>query len=219
MWTSNQQSEDPGFDPRRGCVVLSSSDPAVTSHLCRYRKGKFDLVVVSFLLQKKEKNYKRRKNCVEHQFLTWQQLVWPVIFFVEAKKKKYWMHWPGIEPGPPAWQARILPLNHQCFHTHHAHEFVQELYHGLTQSATCLLFLSTDLGFLVQLSVYVSWWCKQMRNFLFGEIFFLFYFQVVTVKSQIFVRYIILYFCTFEKSAKFSTGWNLFLSWGHRISM
>ena len=26
------------------------------------------------------------------------------------------MHWPGIEPGPPAWQARILPLNHQCFH-------------------------------------------------------------------------------------------------------
>ena len=19
------------------------------------------------------------------------------------------MHWPGIEPGPPAWQARILP--------------------------------------------------------------------------------------------------------------
>ena len=26
------------------------------------------------------------------------------------------MHWPGIEPGPPAWQASILPLNHQCFH-------------------------------------------------------------------------------------------------------
>ena len=26
------------------------------------------------------------------------------------------MHWPGIEPGPPAWQARILPLNHQCYY-------------------------------------------------------------------------------------------------------
>ena len=26
------------------------------------------------------------------------------------------IHWPGIEPGPPAWQARILPLNHQCLH-------------------------------------------------------------------------------------------------------
>ena len=23
------------------------------------------------------------------------------------------MHWPGIEPGPPSWQARILPLYHQ----------------------------------------------------------------------------------------------------------
>ena len=31
-------------------------------------------------------------------------------------KKNYIMHWPGIEPGPPAWQARILPLNHQCKH-------------------------------------------------------------------------------------------------------
>ena len=28
------------------------------------------------------------------------------------KKKK--LHRPGIEPGPPAWQARILPLNHRC---------------------------------------------------------------------------------------------------------
>ncbi len=24
------------------------------------------------------------------------------------------MHWPGIGPGSPTWQARILPLNHQC---------------------------------------------------------------------------------------------------------
>ena len=24
------------------------------------------------------------------------------------------VHWPGIEPGPPVWQARTLPLNHQC---------------------------------------------------------------------------------------------------------
>ena len=29
-------------------------------------------------------------------------------------EKKIRVHWPGIEPGPPAWQARILPLNHQC---------------------------------------------------------------------------------------------------------
>ena len=24
------------------------------------------------------------------------------------------LHWPGIEPGSLAWEARILPLNHQC---------------------------------------------------------------------------------------------------------
>ena len=30
---------------------------------------------------------------------------------IHVKKE---MHWAGIEPGPPAWQARILPLNHQC---------------------------------------------------------------------------------------------------------
>ena len=30
------------------------------------------------------------------------------------KGKQGRMHWPGIEPGSPAWEARILPLNHQC---------------------------------------------------------------------------------------------------------
>ena len=34
----------------------------------------------------------------------------------KRKEKNLRMHWPGIEPGPPAWQARILPLNHQCLH-------------------------------------------------------------------------------------------------------
>ena len=28
--------------------------------------------------------------------------------------KKQRLHWRGIEPRSPAWQARILPLNHQC---------------------------------------------------------------------------------------------------------
>ena len=31
-----------------------------------------------------------------------------------AKHKR--LHRPGIEPGPPAWQARILPLNQRCSH-------------------------------------------------------------------------------------------------------
>ena len=37
--------------------------------------------------------------------------------FVALNKQIYIlkkMYWPGIEPGPPAWQARTLPLNHQC---------------------------------------------------------------------------------------------------------
>jgi hypothetical protein len=29
-------------------------------------------------------------------------------------EKKNDVHWPGIGPGSPAWQASILPLNHQC---------------------------------------------------------------------------------------------------------
>ena len=32
---------------------------------------------------------------------------------IQKWRKKIDLHWPGIEPGPPAWQARILPLNHQ----------------------------------------------------------------------------------------------------------
>ena len=32
----------------------------------------------------------------------------------ETKKQKI-LHRPGIEPGPPAWQASILPLNQRCF--------------------------------------------------------------------------------------------------------
>jgi hypothetical protein len=36
------------------------------------------------------------------------------MFSVSIDKKKS-MHRPGIEPGPPAWQASILPLNHRCY--------------------------------------------------------------------------------------------------------
>ena len=31
------------------------------------------------------------------------------------KKEKKILHRPGIEPGPPAWQASILPLNQRCW--------------------------------------------------------------------------------------------------------
>ncbi len=32
-------------------------------------------------------------------------------------KIKKSLHRPGIEPGPPAWQASILPLNQRCADT------------------------------------------------------------------------------------------------------
>ena len=34
---------------------------------------------------------------------------------VSKKKNRKDMHQPGIEPGAPAWQASILPLNHWYF--------------------------------------------------------------------------------------------------------
>ena len=33
----------------------------------------------------------------------------------QFKKERKKLHRPGIEPGPPAWQASILPLNQRCF--------------------------------------------------------------------------------------------------------
>ena len=48
-------------------------------------------------------------------------LALPRIYHVYAESclvyqlvKLYNLHWPGNEPGSPAWQASILPLNHQC---------------------------------------------------------------------------------------------------------
>ena len=45
-------------------------------------------------------------------FLVRFHVIFIVLYFIFLYQKE--MHWPGIEPGPPAWQARILPLNHQC---------------------------------------------------------------------------------------------------------
>ena len=40
------------------------------------------------------------------------------LVFVESYlKKSIKMQRPGIEPGPPAWQARILPLNQRCLNS------------------------------------------------------------------------------------------------------
>ena len=38
------------------------------------------------------------------------------------------MHRPGIEPGPPTWQASILPLNHRCLQFVHILRKQEETY-------------------------------------------------------------------------------------------
>ena len=45
-------------------------------------------------------------------FIVWSGQKYSVLSITETKRD---LHRPGIEPGPPAWQASILPLNQRCF--------------------------------------------------------------------------------------------------------
>ncbi len=45
-----------------------------------------------------------------------------VILSKNSKKKKVRVHPPGIEPGSPAWQAEILPLDHGCLSAQNLHQ-------------------------------------------------------------------------------------------------
>ena len=40
-----------------------------------------------------------------------------IFMYSRISRTKQNLHRPGIEPGPPAWQASILPLNQRCFLT------------------------------------------------------------------------------------------------------
>ena len=42
--------------------------------------------------------------------------LWPLEKILKKREIKKDLHRPGIEPGPPAWQASILPLNHRCLY-------------------------------------------------------------------------------------------------------
>ena len=45
--------------------------------------------------------------------LYWRQILYR-LSQQRSPKRRTRMHYPGIEPGSPTWEARILPLNHQC---------------------------------------------------------------------------------------------------------
>ena len=67
----------------------------------------------------------------------------PFFFKEETETEFRWqvrkkMHRPGIEPGPPAWQASILPLNQRCFHIKHPKKkFKIIIWHFLSKDEAC----------------------------------------------------------------------------------
>ena len=71
--------------------------------------------------EEKKKDFKKQKDGGKKNILNISLLysyfgyfLFSKIYILLVNKKN--VHGPGIEPGPPAWQARILPLNHPCFH-------------------------------------------------------------------------------------------------------
>ena len=85
-------------------VERSLSMREVRGSIPRISKAKF----YSYSLQAKAKHFRlsfQVLRCKMKQFFS---------FEVEFWAKSLCMHRPGIEPGPPAWQASILPLNQRC---------------------------------------------------------------------------------------------------------
>ena len=52
--------------------------------------------------------------CISRCGNTYHLIVLSVHNLLSNKCDQNNLHRPGIEPGPPAWQASILPLNHRC---------------------------------------------------------------------------------------------------------
>ena len=52
--------------------------------------------------------------CISRCGNTYHPIVLSVHNLLSNKCDQNNLHRPGIEPGPPAWQASILPLNHRC---------------------------------------------------------------------------------------------------------
>ena len=58
--------------------------------------------------------FNNRKVIDQRYRMLQYELHCPWMFFLSRNENEIKMHRPGIEPGPPAWQASILPLNHRC---------------------------------------------------------------------------------------------------------
>ena len=68
----------------------------------------------------------------------------PVTSLICLEAKKH-LHRPGIEPGPPAWQASILPLNHRCAPLHRAQMLSRWVTPGLAHHGE-ITFMAMTIG-------------------------------------------------------------------------
>ena len=73
-------------------------------------------------------------------------------FFVQFEFKRSALHQPGIEPGWPAWQASILPLNHRCLHI--SRTIKREFDNDLMIVTTCFASGSNSFMTLYNILVY-----------------------------------------------------------------
>ena len=75
------------------------------------------------------------------------------------------MHRPGIEPGPPAWQASILPLNHRCtLPVNWRVQFIDILLHtflAVTHFSTKML--CRNVEFENSWTLVATVWCRTRR--------------------------------------------------------
>jgi hypothetical protein len=71
-----------------------------------------DKIITSFLHKLIIAMHKKRMSSKEHR-TAWMETICKYLHIPFWKKmSKRYLHQPGIEPGSPAWQASILPLNH-----------------------------------------------------------------------------------------------------------
>lgn len=61
------------------------------------------------------------------------------ILQLHASKKNINLHRPGIEPGSPAWQASILPLNYRCTSSKSSTFPIHEFHWALRKSHSSIL--------------------------------------------------------------------------------
>ena len=129
-----------------------------------------------------------------------------------AKMTKLWL---GIAQHLVRWPPLFISLLQSACLREHLYKIWEKsiwyFYHASATLTTCSstqgkLFVA-GRSKLIKASLRSNWKVRTFQR------------KTYTVKSHIFVRYLISYFRTFEKSAKFNTGWKFILSWGHRISM